>query len=186
MARACPYLPAADDSNGESQYAGAGLQNGLMRRGMNVAQISLFVGSVYGGALLTARDVAAKLREQGHQVDLYENPELADLTRNQHAILVCTSTTGAGELPPSLVPLYVRLRDDFPLLQGRPFGIITLGDSSYGDTYGAAGALMEEILLELGGRPLQERLIIDALETTEPEELAIPWALDWAAKLPGA
>jgi flavodoxin len=153
------------------------------RREKTMASISIFVGTVYGGALLTARAVAQALQAAGHQVDLYEKPEFSDLTRNDHAILVCTSTTGAGELPPGLIPLYSRLRDEFPLQTGRPFGIITLGDSSYGTTFGAAGALMEELLLELGARPVQERLVIDAIDTTEPETLAVPWALEWVAKL---
>ncbi len=148
-----------------------------------MANISLFAGSVYGAALLTARAVADALRAAGHEVALFDQPDIADLTGNDHAILVCTSTTGSGELPANLVPFYVHLRDQLPLLHGRPFGIITLGDSSYGDTYGAAGALIEELLLELGGRPAQERLLIDALETTEPEGEAIPWALAWAAQL---
>ena len=148
-----------------------------------MANINLFVGSVYGAALLTARAVADALRAAGHEVDLLDQPDVADLTRNDHAVLVCTSTTGSGELPANLVPLYSRLRDEFPLLNGRPFGIITLGDSSYGDTFGAAGALMEELLLELRGRPVQERLLFDALETTEPEIEAIPWALAWAEHL---
>ncbi len=148
-----------------------------------MANISLFVGSVYGAALLTARAVADALRGAGHAVDLFDQPDIGDLTRNEHAVLVCTSTTGSGELPSNLVPFYARLRDEFPLLDGRPFGIITLGDSSYGDTYGAAGALLEELLLELRGRPVQERLLIDALETMEPESEAIPWALAWASHL---
>lgn len=149
-----------------------------------MAVVSIFVGTVYGGALFTAKEVANKLREAGHQVNLYDPaPSLEDLTQDEAAVLVCTSTTGHGDLPPNLQPFYQELRDKFPLLGGRPFGVITLGDSSYGDTYGGAGALMEELLLELGGRQVKERLVIDALETTTPELEAIPWALDWAAQL---
>lgn len=149
-----------------------------------MATISIFVGTVYGGALFTAKEVATKLREAGHQVNLYDpSPSLEDLTQDEAAILVCTSTTGHGEIPPNLLPFYLELRDKFPLLGGRPFGIITLGDSSYGDTYGGAGTLMEELLLELGGRQVKERLVIDALETTEPEQEAIPWALAWAGQI---
>lgn len=149
-----------------------------------MAGISIFVGTVYGSALSTARAVAEALRGAGHQVALYDRDlDLSQLTGDDRAILICTSTTGSGDIPPNLLPLYLQLRDRFPLLNGRPFGVITLGDSSYFDTYGAAGQQMEELLLELGGHPLKERLLIDALETTTPEEDALPWALDWASRL---
>ena len=63
--------------------------------------------------------------------------------------------------------------------QGRPFGIIVLGDSSYGDTFCGAGALMEEAFYEVAAHKVGETLCIDAMETTEPESLALPWVEEW-------
>ncbi|GGC64034.1 flavodoxin [Marinobacter halophilus] len=144
-----------------------------------MAAIRILVGSVYGGALLTARKIGQELETDGHQVVVLENPKLGDITGNDDALLVCTSTTGQGEVPPNLLPFYVDLRDQLPQQPGRPFGVIVLGDSSYGDTFCGAGTLMEEALFETSARKVGDSLKIDALETLEPESEAVPWAKSW-------
>ncbi len=144
-----------------------------------MAQIRILVGSVYGGALLTARAIKKSLEPEGHQVTVLENPELEDITGNGDALLVCTSTTGQGELPANLLPFYLALREQLPQQPGRPFGVIVLGDSSYGDTFCGAGDLMEEALYETAARKVGETLRIDALETLEPETEALPWVRAW-------
>lgn len=145
--------------------------------------IRILTGSVYGGALMTARAVSEALQAKGYQVTLLENPSLDDITGNDDALLVCTSTTGQGEVPANLLSFYAHLRDQLPQQPGRPFGIIVLGDSSYGDTFCGAGDLMEEALYETGARKVGDTLRIDALETLEPEQEAVPWAIEWAEKL---
>ncbi len=144
-----------------------------------MATIQILVGSVYGGALLTARAIKKELESEGHQIAVLENPVLDDITSNNAPLLVCTSTTGQGELPPNLLPFYLALRDQLPQQPGRPFGIIVLGDSSYGDTFCGAGELMEEALYETSARKIGETLRIDALETMEPEADALPWVRAW-------
>ncbi|WP_166257116.1 flavodoxin domain-containing protein [Marinobacter salicampi] len=146
--------------------------------------VTVLVGSVYGGALQTARELSKQFRAQGHCIRVVEEPELEDLTANRDPVLICTSTTGQGEVPPGLLPLYLGLRDQMPMQEGRPFGIIVLGDSSYGDTYCGAGDLMEEALLEVAAVKVGETLRIDALEVTEPETVAILWFEAWLHQLP--
>lgn len=148
-----------------------------------MASLRILIGSVYGGALLTAKAISAALESDGHRVTLLESPRIGDVLNNDDALLVCTSTTGQGELPPNLLPCWLELREQLPSLAGRPFGIIVLGDSSYGDTFCAAGDLMEEALLETGAHKVGETLRIDALETTEPEAEAVPWARDWIRQI---
>lgn len=148
-----------------------------------MAAIRILVGSVYGGALMTARALKPALEEEGHQVTVLENPSLTDVTENEDALLVCTSTTGQGEVPAGLLPFYVDLRETLPQQPGRPFGVIVLGDSSYGDTFCGAGDLMEEALLETAAAKVGDTLKIDAMETTDPEEIALPWAKSWAAHI---
>ncbi|WP_375171658.1 flavodoxin [Marinobacter sp.] len=145
--------------------------------------IRILVGSVYGGALMTAREIKKTLDAEGHQVSVLENPVLTDITDNDDALLVCTSTTGQGEVPANLLPFYADLRDQLPQQPGRPFGVIVLGDSSYGDTFCGAGELLEEALYETAARKIGDTLRIDALETTEPEAEALPWVRDWIQKL---
>ena len=145
--------------------------------------LRILVGSVYGGALLTARDIKKTLEAEGHSVVVHESPSLEDVVSSDEPLLVCTSTTGQGEVPANLLPFYVSLRDQLPQQPGRPFGIIVLGDSSYGDTFCGAGELMEEALYEISARKVGETLRIDALETTEPEAEALPWVRDWLEKI---
>jgi flavodoxin len=144
-----------------------------------MAAIRVLVGSVYGGALLTARKIREELETDGHQVVVLENPQLDDITNNDDALLVCTSTTGQGEIPANLLPFYLALREQLPQQPGRPFGISVLGDSSYGDTFCGAGDLIEEAFYETGARKVGDSLRVDALETMEPESEAVPWAKNW-------
>lgn len=148
-----------------------------------MAAMRILVGSVYGGALLTARAIKQALENEGHSVTVLENPVLDDITGNNDALLVCTSTTGQGEVPPNLLPFYLSLREQLPQQPGRPFGVIVLGDSSYGDTFCGAGELLEEALYETAARKVGDTLRIDALETLDPEQEALPWVRQWVASL---
>ena len=148
-----------------------------------MASIRILIGSVFGGALMTARELKKSLEPEGHTLIINEQPELSDIADNTDPIIVCTSTTGQGEVPPNLLPFYLDLRETLPQQPGRPFGVIVLGDSSYGDTFCGAGDLLEESLLETGARKVGSTLKIDALETTEPELEALPWFREWLAQL---
>lgn len=148
-----------------------------------MASIQILVGSVYGGAVMTARAIQQALEPEGHRIEVHENPTLDILVASQDPILVCTSTTGHGEIPPNLLPFYLALREQLPQQPGRPFGVIVLGDSSYGDTFCGAGELMEEAFYEISARKVGDTLRIDALETTEPELEAVPWVRQWLASL---
>lgn len=144
-----------------------------------MTDIQILVGSVFGGALLTARRIRDELTSDQARITVHENPTLASLTDTSGPVLICTSTTGQGEIPANLLPFYVQLRDTLPMQEGRPFGVIVLGDSSYGDTFCGAGEQMEEALSEVAARKVGETLCIDAMETMEPEEEALPWARAW-------
>lgn len=148
-----------------------------------MAAIRILVGSVYGGALTTAREIRKTLESEGHTITVLEHPVLDEITSNSDALLVCTSTTGQGEVPPNLLPFYLSLREQLPQQPGRPFGIIVLGDSSYGATFCGAGDLLEEALYETAARKVGDTLRIDALETAEPDQEVLPWARDWIARL---
>lgn len=148
-----------------------------------MTDIQILVGSVFGGALMTARKLKEELSSDEVSITVHEKPTLASLTDTTGPVLVCTSTTGQGEVPESLLPFYVELRDTLPMQEGRPFGVIVLGDSSYGDTFCGAGELMEEAFFEVAARKVGDTLCIDAMETMEPEEEALPWAREWLSQV---
>ncbi|GGE48338.1 hypothetical protein GCM10007421_23250 [Halopseudomonas oceani] len=133
-------------------------------------------GSVFGTANLVADEAQTLLSNAGVQVSRLQPLSLdALLALAPDALLVCTSTTGMGELPDTLVPLFHEMRDRFPLLTGKPFGVIALGDSAYGDTFCLAGEQFRELLLELQASEALPMLRLDASETVTPETDAEPW-----------
>ncbi len=85
---------------------------------------------MYGNALLVAEEAEAILSGLGHKAKVFEDPEIQDWEPySGKYVLVVTSTTGQGDLPDSIVPLYEGMKDMYqPHLR---YGIIALGDSTY-------------------------------------------------------
>lgn len=72
-----------------------------------MADIGIFVGTMYGNALLVAEEAEAILSGLGHKAKVFEDPEIQDWEPySGKYVLVVTSTTGQGDLPDSIVPLY--------------------------------------------------------------------------------
>lgn len=139
-----------------------------------MANISVFVGSVYGNAQHVAEQCEEKLVSMGHDVTLFSEPELDDFA-DADSVLVITSTTGQGDFPPNIEFFAQDLRDQMPMMNGRAFAVVALGDSSYGDSFAGAGKAFFELLTELQGRPVADLFIVDAMETFEPETEVVPW-----------
>ncbi len=148
-----------------------------------MATISIFVGSVYGGAERLSDDVIEVIEQSTHQAKLITTPTLEDVKSASH-ILVITSTTGQGEIPDNLSPLYSQLDSQFPMLTGKPYGIVAMGDRSYGDTFCGAGRSFDELFRDLQAKPVGHRLEIDASEDFEPWPVTEPWLKQWLTKLP--
>ena len=146
-----------------------------------MAQIGIFVGTVYGNALLVAEEAENILRERGHEVRVFEEAALASwLEYKNQTVLVVTSTTGQGDLPDSIAPLFVALRESGEYQPALHYGLIALGDSSYTHFCGA-GHQFDALLQELGAKRLGDILEIDATECPEPEVVSCPWVEQWAA-----
>jgi MioC protein len=140
-----------------------------------MAKIAVMVGSVYGAAELVAEQAVPLLTGLGHNVVLYYDAQLDDVLAFDADIwLVVTSTTGQGDIPDNLLPFYLDVKNRFPLLTGKRFAVVALGDSSY-DTFCGAGEKFRDLLLEIQGTELAPMLRIDACETLEPETVALPW-----------
>lgn len=140
-------------------------------------KVALLSGSVYGTAEEVARHAAHILKTAGFET--FHNPR-ASLAEVQafgpEAFLAVTSTTGMGELPDNLQPLYFAVRDQLPAAwRGLPGAVIGLGDASYGDTFCGGGELMRELFGELGIREVLPMLRLDASESVTPETDAEAW-----------
>lgn len=147
-------------------------------------KVAILSGSVYGTAEEVARHAERLLKDAGFEA--WHNPRatLADVQAfAPQAFLVVTATTGMGELPDNLQPLYFAIRDHLPAWNGLPGGVIALGDASYGDTYCGGGELVRELYAELGVHEVLAMLRLDASESVTPETDAEPWLAEFMAAL---
>lgn len=142
-------------------------------------QLNILVGTMYGGALDVAEQVKPLLEKAGYDVNIVEQPTLDDLTDGEDISLFVLSTTGSGDFPGNLVPFVRSLSDASPSLGELRYGLIALGDSSYGDTFCGAGRKLDTLLEDLGAQRLGERLEVDAMETFMADDAAIPWVEEW-------
>lgn len=140
-----------------------------------MAKVAVIVGTVYGAAQYVAEQAITTLSERNYQCQLFEDASLEDVLAFAADIwLVISSTTGEGDIPDNVLPFYLQVKEQFPLLTDKHYAVIALGDSSY-DNFCGAGEQFNELLAELQGTEIAPMLRIDAIETLEPELVALPW-----------
>ncbi|AVI63577.1 flavodoxin domain-containing protein [Halomonas sp. M1] len=142
-------------------------------------KLNILVGTMYGGALDVAEQVKPLFEQAGYSVDIIEQPTLNDVTGSDGVSLFCVSTTGSGDFPGNFVPFVRSLRDQSPSLTALRYGLIALGDSSYGETFCGAGRALDALLEDHGAMRLGERLEVDAMETFMADDAALPWVEEW-------
>ena len=149
-----------------------------------MAEIGIFVGTMYGNSLLVAEEAEAILTAQGHKATVFEDPELSDwLPYQDKYVLVVTSTTGQGDLPDSIVPLFQGIqRVVWASSRICVNGVIALGDSSYVN-FCNGGKQFDALLQEQSAQRVGEMLLIDASENPEPETESNPWVEQWGTLL---
>jgi flavodoxin len=139
-----------------------------------MATLTIIAGTVYGNAQHVAEQVEENLAQQGIDCVLESDPSVTDFT-DADAVLVITSTTGQGDVPPNLEFVFSDLKDESPMLTGKPFAVAALGDSSYGESFCGAGKQFQSLLNELQATAVADLLEVDAMETLEPEKDVVEW-----------
>ncbi|HAK36356.1 MAG TPA: flavodoxin [Pantoea sp.] len=148
-----------------------------------MAKIGIFVGTVYGNALLVAEEAQPVLQAQGHEVAVYDDPTLAQWQNySSDVALVITSTIGQGNFPDNIAALYHDVKDKLGYQPTLRYGVIALGDSSY-DHFCGAGKTFDALLQEQGAQRVGEVLLVDATEDPEPETVTSPWVEAWGKQL---
>jgi flavodoxin len=148
-----------------------------------MAKIGIFTGTVYGNALLVAEEAQTVLEEQGHDVQVFEDPSMADWQAySKDVVLIVTSTTGQGDFPDNIARLYVAVRDELGYQPELRYGVIGLGDSSY-DNFCGAGKTFDVTLQDQSAKRVGEMLLVDATEHPEPESVTSPWVESWGKLL---
>ena len=144
-----------------------------------MAKINIIVGSTNGTAWQTAKAVAHILTHQGHQTRVSDEPSAKDLQQDkEEVLLICCSTTGEGELPSNIYPLFLALDDQAINITGRLYGVIALGDSGY-NHFAQAGYMMENALYSSGAKRVGDICTLDAKEISNHPLAAAQWAKEW-------
>ncbi len=139
-----------------------------------MSEIAIVAGTVYGTAQFVAEELAQSLVDAGHAATFFENAELDTVTDSCDTLIVCSSTTGSGDIPDNLAGFHNALKDGASLSNLR-FAVVALGDSSYLDSYCGAGHTLHAALEDCGAEPLAAPLEIDANEVDTPEDVALLW-----------
>ncbi len=145
-----------------------------------MARVQILFATMTGTAELVAEELMDHL--SGQSVDCSMDPmDTFDVSRlkNLEIILICTSTTGEGEVPDNGLEFHRYLRDEQPDLRHIRFGVCGLGDSSYSATFNAGGAQFEAALISCGAVKIGERMLHDASSDVLPEDQAVGWCDDW-------
>ncbi len=146
--------------------------------------LTILVATMTGTAEMVAQEVQQVLEAQGQDVELRMMDGLdAGIFAGGGAFLVCTSTYGFGNVPDNAQELIDSLESSRPDLSGVVYGVIALGDRTYGDTFCHGGSRFDKLLSSLGARRAGEMLQHDASSGELPEEVAPGWALAWVRQI---
>ena len=77
---------------------------------------------------MVADCVTAELERTGHTVETFKEGSLADAAlESRETVLLCSSTTGIGDVPQNVEPLYDALVEGRPDLSHIRYGVIVIG-----------------------------------------------------------
>lgn len=147
-------------------------------------QITILVGTMHGNASSVAQalqfcadDIQATIAVwpmDGLDITVFDQPG---------TFIICTSTTGVGDVPDNAQALFYSLDAQAKYLGHVRYGLVALGDSSYGDSFLGGGKQFDERLRDLGAQRVGEICVLDAMETSQPEDEAVAWLRVWAVQL---
>ncbi|ODU08097.1 MAG: hypothetical protein ABS84_14525 [Rubrivivax sp. SCN 71-131] len=143
-------------------------------------RIKLLVGTMTGTAELVAQEVQQTLQNGGHEAEVLMMDGVGiDVFGRGGVFIVCTSTHGYGDIPDNAVEFFETLERRRPRLDNVVYGVIALGDGTYGENFCKAGARFDELLSKLGARRAGKPLQHDANSGDVPEEVATQWVAEW-------
>ncbi|MDQ3035856.1 MAG: flavodoxin domain-containing protein [Myxococcota bacterium] len=147
-------------------------------------KIFLVVGSESGNAEMVGDCVKDALEALGHEVELFREGGMseADLASRDTMLLV-SSSTGIGDIPQNIEPLFDELTATRPDLSHLRYGLVGLGDRNYKESFLGGPKKWEALLTETGAKRVGDRLELDATDNPCPDEDAVVWVKDWIAKL---
>ena len=140
-----------------------------------MSQIQILVGSTLGGTEYVAEAAQTLLEEAFFDTELHLDPDLNEMSLQEEQIwLVFLSTHGAGDYPENFKDFMEQLQSVNAPLNDVRYAIVGIGDSSY-DTFCEAAKNFDYILEEMGAQRIADRLEIDVVDQTMPEDKMADW-----------
>lgn len=147
-------------------------------------QITILVGTVHGNASSVAQALQFSADDIQATIDVLPMDGLDITVFDQPGtFIICASTTGSGDVPDNAQALFYSLDAQAKYLGHVRFGLVALCDSSYGDSFMGGGKQFDERLRDLGAQRVGEICVLDAMETSQPEDDAVAWLKAWAVQL---
>lgn len=147
-------------------------------------EILLIVGSEMGNAEMVGDLVKDELESLGHTVEMITDGTLEELgLEGRSTLLIVSSTTGLGDIPQNIEPIWEALNEERPDLSHLKYGLVGMGDRNYKDTFCGGPRKWDALLSELGAAPAGEKLYLDATDNPCPDEDAIAWLPSWLEAL---
>ena len=144
----------------------------------------MIVGSESGNAEMVGDVVKDALDALGHETVLFKEGGLGDADlAAQSIVLLITSSTGIGDIPQNIEPLFDDLRHERPDLSRIRYGLVGLGDRNYKDSFLGGPKKWDALLTELGAKRVGDRLELDATDNPCPDQDAAQWVRGWIAEL---
>lgn len=141
--------------------------------------LNLLVVTMTGTAEMVAEDLAAHVGGRlDVKVRLAEDAD-ASIFEAGAPLIVVSSTYGKGEIPDPGKPLYDELLARAGGLETLRYGVVSLGDSIYRETFANGGRLWDEALQARGAASLRQTLQLDASGPQDLSACAIAWLDGW-------
>lgn len=141
--------------------------------------IKILVGTMTGNAERVAEEIELSCDDRA-RIETLDMDRLTPSVFDGDAVfLICTSTYGQGDVPDNARDFYNLLGERKPDLRHVRYGVISLGDMTYAQTFANGGKRFDAILTELGATRLGEVFCHDASTGTLPEDEAVAWAGEW-------
>ena len=144
-------------------------------------KLTILVGTMTGTAEMVAEEMSDTLGEAGFEVEVKPMDGLDSAVFGPGGLfLICSSTYGQGDVPDNAMHLYNDLCAKKPDLKNVRYGVFSLGDRTYAETFNFGGKKFDQALTECGANRIGTVFTHDASAGTVPEDEGVKWAKEWA------
>lgn len=146
-------------------------------------RVGIFVASMTGTADFCAEAIEDALTAAGHACERHFMDGLGVAAFAPFDLVVIVSSTyGQGDIPDNGQALFAALEAGADLT-GKRYAVFGLGDSTYRDTFAAAGRRWDAVMQAAGAIAAVPLEIHDAASGTLAEDIAGAWAQGWVGAL---